>query len=82
MNVNHLIKHLQDLVKQDSDIGEMYIRVIEESEYENLDGKIEGNCKPNYWIDLEKQIKICPLPTGSMPSDPNHKGEIVFVGEE
>jgi hypothetical protein len=82
MNVNDLIKHLQDLVKQDSDIGQMFIRVIEQSEYENLDGKIEGDSKPNYWIDLKKQILVCPMPTGSMPSDPNHKGEIVFVGEE
>ncbi len=82
MNVNDLIKHLQDLVKQDSDIGKMFIRVIEQSEYENLDGKIEGDSKPNYWIDLKKQILVCPMPTGSMPSDPNHKSEIVFVGEE
>ena len=35
MNVNQLIKHLQSLVKEDKNIGEMHIRVLEDSAFED-----------------------------------------------
>ena len=77
MNVSELIKHLQELVKENSDIGEMHIRVLEDSPFQE-----DGDAKGNFWIDFKNQILVNPLPSGSLPTDKNYKGEIVFKGEE
>ena len=77
MNVNQLIKHLQFLVKEDKDIGEMHIRVLEDSAFED-----DGDAKGNFWIDQESQIMVCPLPNGSFPSDEDFKGELILRGQE
>lgn len=74
MKVNDLIKHLQQLVKEDKDIGEMLIRVIEEKEYDD-----DGYAKENFWIDKEEQIIIAPKSNTSLID--NYKGEIILRGE-
>ena len=69
MNVNQLIKHLQFLVKEDKNIGEMHI-------------EDDGDAKGNFWIDQESQIIVCPLPNGSFPTDKDFKGELILRGQE
>ena len=70
MNVNHLIEHLQSLVNEDADIGKMYVRVIEETEFGD-----DGDAKDNHWIDSEEDIIVCPV-----SGDCDHAGEIVIRG--
>ena len=77
MTVNDLIKHLQSLVKKDKDVGEMHIRVLEDTAFEE-----DGDAKGNFWIDNKDQIIVCPLPNGSMPTDEDYKGEIILRGQE
>ena len=85
MNVNHLIEHLQSLVNEDADIGKMYVRVIEETEFGD-----DGDAKDNHWIDSEEDIIVCPVSsvTGVAKDiikaygDCDHTGEIVIRGRK
>ena len=75
MNVNDLIEYLQALVNNNSDIGKMHIRVIEETEFED-----DGEAKDNHWVDSQEDIIVCSVSNTSMPSDENYTGEIVIRG--
>ena len=52
------------------------------SVYHEDSNKIVDYCEDCEEVYIDQLSLVCPMPTGSTPSDPNHKGEIVFIGEE
>ena len=78
MNVEQLHKLLGELMKKHSEAKQLPIRVIEESDYEDVEDKVQGEAKPNYWLSFDTDIEIND--TGQ--SGYEQSGEVRLIGHE
>ena len=78
MNVEQLHKLLGELMKKHSEAKQLPIRVIEESDYEDVEDKVQGEPKPNYWLSFDTDIEV----NFTNQSGYEKSGEIRIIGHQ
>ena len=57
MDVKRLHELLGELMKKHPESKHLPIRVIEESDYEDVEHKEQGEPKPNYWLSFDTVVE-------------------------
>ena len=78
MNVEQLHKLLGQLMKKHSEAKHLPIRVIGEWDFEDIEGKVQGDPKPNYWLSFDTDIEV----NFNNQSGHEKSGEVRIVGHQ
>tara|TARA_R100000781_G_scaffold113882_1_gene83364 strand:+ start:218 stop:457 length:240 start_codon:yes stop_codon:yes gene_type:complete len=76
MNVKELHRLLGELMKEHPETKELPIRVIEDSDYEDVEDKVQGDPKTNYWLSFDTDMEVSL--TGQ--SGYEQSGEVRLIG--
>ena len=78
MDVKRLHELLGELMKKHPESKHLPIRVIEESDYEDVEHREQGEPKPNYWLSFDTDVEV----NFTGQSGHEQSGEVRLIGHE